>query len=239
MSSRILVPLGLLGGLLLLGVVGGCGSAPASPALANTVDADQQAAGWRALFDGETTSGWRSYGRDDVSAGWVADAGTLHGHGTGGDLITVETFESFELMIDWKISPGGNSGIFFHVDETDDPAYFSGPEFQVLDNAGYPDLPTVNQAGANYALHAPSEDATRPAGSWNQARLVVDGKQVEHWLNGVRIVEYTLHDDDWRARVAACKFSKWPAYGMAGRGHIALQDHGNDVWYRNILVREL
>ncbi len=205
----------------------------------NTLDAERLDAGWRPLFDGHSTAGWRGYGRADVPEGWTADEGALHGHGAGGDLITVDTFGSFELEIEWMIAPGGNSGIFFRVDETSDPAYFSGPEFQVLDDAGYPDIPAVNQAGANYALHAASADVTRPAGSWNQARIVVDGRRVEHWLNGERIVAYTLHDADWKARVAASKFDQWPAYGMAERGHLALQDHGADVWYRNIFVREL
>jgi hypothetical protein len=118
--------------------------------------------------------------------------------------------------------------------------YLTGPEMQVLDNGGHPDGKTPNtSAGSNFALHAPLRDVTRPVGQWNQARLVVNGSHVEHWLNGVKIVEYELWGDDWKARVAASKFKAMPRYGLARRGHIALQDHGDWVAFRNIRIRRI
>lgn len=202
--------------------------------------AAEEAEGWRLLFDG-TFTGWRGYQRDDVPAGWSAKDGVLAftpGR-DGGDLVTVDQFGDFELAFEWKIGPGGNSGVFFRLTEAERAPYWTGPEMQILDNAGHADgrVPE-SSAGANYGLHAPVRDAARPAGEWNQARIVARGPRVEHWLNGVRVVAYELWTEQWRTLVAKTKFAEWPGYGMARSGHVGLQDHGDPVWYRNVKIRE-
>ena len=183
---------------------------------------------------------WRGYKKDSVPEQWVnEDEDTIYLTGGGaGDLITREQYESFDLTMEWKISPKGNSGVMYRVSEGDGPTYFTGPEMQVLDNSvAGGDL--MHSAGADYALHAPTEDNTRPVGEWNEVRMIVDGPHVEYWLNGVQQCSYELWSEDWNARVAASKFKQWPGFGMNKRGHIALQDHGNPVWYRNIVIRPL
>ena len=208
---------------------------------ANRLTAAEEQAGWRLLFDG-TLDAWRGYRREDVPAGWSVLDGALAltPGGDGGTLITRDRFTDFELALEWKIAEGGNSGVFYRATEAERAPYWTGPELQVLDNAGHPDgRAPETSAGANYGLHAPVEDVTRPVGEWNHVRIVVRGARVEHWMNGVRIVEYRLWTDQWRAAVAATKFADWPGYGMAGTGHIGLQDHGDPVWYRNIKIREL
>lgn len=216
-------------------------SAVAGALAPNTLSDAERAAGWELLFDGRTTAGWRGYRRPDVPSGWVVEDGCLTRTGSDGDLLSVWSLTDFELRLQWKIAAGGNSGIFFHVDEdSGEYVYESGPEFQVLDNAGHADgsNPATSAASA-YGLYAPLRDVTRPVGEWNDVLLRVDGGHVEHWLNGVQVVDYQLGSPEWTALVAASKFSKWPGYGRAGSGHIALQDHGDPVWYRDIKVRRL
>ncbi len=206
----------------------------------NRLTAEEEAAGWKLLFDG-TLEGWRGYRRDDVPPGWQARDGALvfTPRGRGGTIITVDQYADFELALEWRVSEGGNSGIFYRVTEEEVQPYWTGPEMQVLDNAGHRDGSTPEtSAGSNYALHAPSEDVTRPVGEWNQVRIMVRGAQVEHWMNGVRILAYELWSDEWRALVQRSKFGEWPGYGMAPAGHIGLQDHGDPVWFRNIKIRE-
>lgn len=165
------------------------------------------------------------------------DDGILTHTKGGGDIVTDEQFKDFVLELDWKISEGGNSGIFFHVSEDHDYVWLGGPEMQVLDNVAHQDaMRPETSAGANYALHAPIKDVTKPVGEWNHVKLVVDGPHVEHWLNGTKLLEYELWSDDWKKRVAASKFNDMPDYGMNKTGHIALQDHGDIVSYRNITV---
>jgi hypothetical protein len=206
----------------------------------NTLSAQERAEGWRLLFDGRTTDGWRGFRGDAMPDGWQVVDGALTRVAAGGDIVTTEQFESFELVLDWKVSPGGNSGIFFHVTEDADHVWQTGPEYQILDDAGHRDgLTPETSAGSNYALHAPVGAAARPAGEWNTARLVVRGDHVEHWLNDVKIVSYELRSDEWKALVAASKFGDMPGYGLARRGHLALQDHGDHVAFRNIRIRVL
>ena len=209
----------------------------------NTLTEEEKADGWELLFDGEDFSHWRGFKQDSVPAGWTIDDNAIHftGEQQAGDLITDDEYESFELQLDWKIAEGGNSGIMFHVTEDNDRTYQSGPEMQVLDDAGHPDAQNGPDrlAGANYALHPPSNtEAVNPAGEWNTVRLVVDGQHVEHWMNGEKVVEYELGSDEWKELVATSKFGEMPNYGIAGAGHIALQDHGDPVWYRNIKIRQ-
>ncbi|MCB9510724.1 MAG: DUF1080 domain-containing protein [Deferribacteres bacterium] len=209
------------------------------PDNANLVaDAD----GWISLFDGKTLEGWRGYRMHKMPTGWhVTDEGELYFDGKGkGDIVTTHQFADFELALEWKISPGGNSGIFYRVSEDDTATYFTGPEMQVLDNGAHKDGKNpLTSAGSNYALHAPSRDVTRPVGEYNEARIVVQGNHVEQWLNGEKLVAYELHSPGWNELVANSKFSKMSNYGKNRTGHIALQDHGNEVWYRNIRIRLL
>jgi hypothetical protein len=205
----------------------------------NTLTAAERAAGWRLLFDGKTTAGWRGYRKTEMPAGWqITPDGALTRAASAGDIVTVDQFDSFDLMFEWKIAPGGNSGVMFHVTEDLAAPWQTGPEFQILDNSGHADgaKPETSTA-SDYALHPPTRDLSKPAGSWNQSRLLVNGKQVEHWLNGEKVVAYTLESPEWVELVAKSKFAKYPKFGRAGRGHIALQDHGDMVAYRNIKIR--
>lgn len=206
----------------------------------NTLTPEEKASGWRLLFDGRSLNGWRGFKKPDAPSGWKAVNGELTLAEKAGDIITTEQFGDFELRLEWKLAKaGGNSGIFFHVvEEGGDQAYFTGPEVQILDNAAHKDGANgLTSAGSNYALHAPVRDVTKPVGQWNEVRLVVRGPHVEQWMNGVKVVEYELWSADWEARVKASKFGKMPGYGRAKTGHIALQDHGDPVAFRNIRIK--
>lgn len=207
----------------------------------NTLSPEERSDGWRLLFDGVTTAQWRGYRAETFPDGWVIEGDALHRAAPAGDIITREQFEDFELRLEWKVDDGpGNSGIFFRVSEDHEHVWETGPEMQVLNNAVHPDgRSPETAAGSNYALHAPPRDLTRPVGEWNEVRILVQGAHVELWLNGEQAAEYELWTDDWERRVAASKFATMPRYGRNQRGHIALQDHGDPVWYRNIKVREL
>ena len=224
---------------------GGSEAAPAAGSSGNTsggLSAQETAEGWRPLLGESLDEGWRGYRMEGVPEGWSVKDGVLSftPGGEGGDIITREQFQDFELRLEWKLAEAGNSGIFFRVAETGRYTYWTGPEMQVLDNDGHRDGQSpLTSAGANYGLHAPSVDATRPVGEWNEVRIVVRGNDVEHWLNGERVVSYSLGSEEWTALVAGSKFAEWPGYGEAPMGHIGLQDHGDPVWYRNIAIREL
>lgn len=213
--------------------------------VANRLTPAEQEAGWILLFDGETLDGWRGFRMQGLPAGWRVDDGAIHltppeGEAERADLVTDETFDDFELRLEWAIGAGGNSGIFFRVSEDQDETYASGPEFQILDNAGHRDgRSPLTSAGSNFALHAPAADVTRPLGEFNEVRIVVRGDRVEHWMNGEKLLEYTLWDETWRALVAGSKFAAMPSYGLNRSGHLALQDHGDEVWFRNLEVRRL
>lgn len=215
----------------------------ADVAAPNTLTAEEQAAGWRLLFNGTDFTGWKIYNAGPVAAPWSAANGeiALTGKG-GGDIITEEEFGPFELSLEWKISPNGNSGIIYLVNEaaTLKNTYNSGPEMQVLDDAGHADgkIPS-HQAGALYDFAPPLVAAAKPVGEWNQATIRYTGASIEHWLNGQKVAETSYGDDAWKAKVAASKFKQWPLFGTFAKGHIALQDHGDPVWYRSIKIRPL
>jgi hypothetical protein len=196
---------------------------------------------WIPLLDAEA-SAWRGYLKPDLPSGWQVLGGALTRVADAGDIITRDTFENFELRLEYKVQRGGNSGIFFGVKE--DPAlryaYLSGAEFQVLDNAGHADgRNPLTSAGSNFALHAPLVNVARPAGEWNEVRLIVNKGHVEHWMNGHKVLEYDLGSTDWNSRVAASKFRDMPEYGKTRRGNIALQDHGDRVAFQRIRIRRL
>ena len=194
--------------------------------------------GWRSLLSGDVASHWRGYRQKTLPPGWAVVDGALTRTGEAGDIITREQFADFELTLEYNLAPGANSGVFFRVVEDDPVIWHEAPEIQVIDNART-DLRPEQTTGANYDLHAPSRDATKPAGQWNELRVLVKGNHVEQWVNGTKVVEYELGSSDWKRRVQASKFKEFPRFGTARRGHIGLQDHGDRVAYRNIRVRGL
>jgi hypothetical protein len=203
----------------------------------NTLTAKERADGWRLLFDGKTTGGWRGYRQQTAPDGWQAVDGALTRVAEGADLITVDQFADFELAIDWKVPPNGNSGVLYRVTEDDDVSWKTAPEYQVIDNA-YKGLKPAQFAGSNYDLHPPLRDVTKPVGSWNETRIVARGPHVEHWLNGVKIVDYELWSDDWQKRMLASKFKDLAHYAKAKKGYIGLQNHGDRVAFRSIRIRQ-
>jgi hypothetical protein len=212
----------------------------------NQLTEQQKTEGWVSLFDGSSKSGWRTY-KNLENDSWEVTEGTLHckpfkenAENKRADLVSEEQYENFELVFDWKISPQGNSGVMFHVTEEYDQPYATGPEYQILDDEGYPgDVKDVHFTGANYDMQAPNARKSNPIGAWNSSRLIVHNNHVEHWLNGSKVVEYDLQTDAWKKRVAETKWKDFPGYGSATKGHIDLQDHGNEVWFKNIYIRPL
>jgi 3-keto-disaccharide hydrolase/glycosyl hydrolase family 2 len=196
----------------------------------------------KALFDGQTTAGWRGYQQKTIPEGWQVVDGALTRVGKGGDIVSEGEYENFELTVEWKIAPGGNSGIFYRVVEQpkDTPMWEVAPEYQLIDDTGYPAvLKPTQKTAANYDLQPPGRDATKPAGSWNTTRILVNGSHVEHWLNGVLIVSYELWTPEWTRLVAASKFKDSPQYARARKGRIGIQDHGDAAAFRSIRIREL
>ena len=214
----------------------------------NALTTSDRAAGWRLLFDGQTTAGWHPFGQassivPSKANGWGVADGTLVALGRGtettADIVTNDDFASFEFAIEWKLAPQANSGIFFHVvEQGHKEIYATGPEFQLIDDDGWKGpLESWQQTGANYAMHAPLAKAAKPVGQWNQTRIVVDGARVQHWLNGVKTSDYQLWTPEWQALKAAGKWKDYPAYGAAKQGKLGLQNHGNMSWFRNIKIR--
>ncbi len=214
----------------------------------NVLDPEEKSDGWTLLFNGKNTTGWRGYNRTDMPKGWHVENGCLVTSSTGGDeltgdIITVDQYEDFELYLEWAISPGGNSGIFFHVLEGDYPAaYFTGPEYQLIDDVGFPHkLEEWQQAGANYAMHDadPVKKKLKPVGEFNSSRIRVESGHVTHWLNSEIIVEYDLWTEEWFRLSREGKWKDYPRYGLARKGHIGLQDHGSPIRFRNIKIKDL
>ena len=217
----------------------GCSSYGHAPLPAYAPAASAQG-GWTSLFDGHTTAGWRGYRMDSLPAGWQVVDGALTRVEPGDDIISGGSYANFDLTLEWKISPGGNSGIFYRASEDTDAIYWNAPEMQVLDDARHPDGHSrLTAAGSDYGLYPSPAGVVKAAGAWNAVRLVVNGNHVEHWLNGVKVVEYELGSADWVARVAASKFAPHTRYGKNTSGHIGLQDHGDWVAYRKIQIRVL
>jgi hypothetical protein len=190
--------------------------------------------GFRPLTD------WQAYGGGPLSPTWTIAGGVVNHQPGGGDIETAETFGNFELRFDWNISPGGNSGVFYLVDDTLPGAHESGLEYQILDNAGHGDGKNpLTSAASVYGLYAPASDLTRPVGEWNSGAVIVRGPHVEHWLNGTKVLQLERGSPDWSSRLAASKFAHTPGFGLNSTGHIALQDHGAAVHYRNLMIRVL
>ncbi len=192
---------------------------------------------WETLFDGTSTDAWRNYNKEQLSDGWeVRDGAIVKAKKGAGDIITKEKFGAFELELEFRISPSGNSGVMYHVVEQDGPPWYSGPEIQIQDNVAGHD---PQKCGWLYQFYSSEKDATKPAGQWNQLRIVISPEQCKHIVNGVEYFTYTIGSDDWNDKLAKSKFAKFPGFGAAGSGHICLQDHGDEVAYRNIRVRRL
>lgn len=221
-----------------LAAAGALSSAQAQDGL---LTADEKAEGFVPLFDGRTLEGWRLYRQPQRPVrGWRVVDGAITRVAADGDLVTDKAYADFELRLDWKVAPKGNSGIFYRASESEPAIYHSAPEYQVLDNLGHPDgKDAKTSASAAYGLFAPAKSVAKPAGQWNSTRIIVRGSDVEHWLNDEKVVEYTLGSPEWKALVAASKFKEWPTYGQARSGHIGLQDHGDEVAYRNIRIKVL
>ncbi len=223
-------------------VAAACGGAANTMAAqtAAPAAATEQADGWTSLFDGQTISHWRGFKQTGGSDGWAVVNAAITRVGAGTDLVSREPYTNFEFAFEWQVPPAGNSGVMFRVTEDLDRTYHTGPEYQVLDNGGHADgRSPLTSAASNYALHAPTRDATRPVGEWNDGRLVANGHHVEHWLNGEKVVEYELGSPEWVALVLASKFNEWPSYGRRPRGHLVLQNHGDAVAFRNLRIRIL
>jgi hypothetical protein len=195
---------------------------------------------WKSLFDGKTMSGWRSFEADTV-IGWHAEGGEIVKDRRARDLMTKDQYANFELEIEWKIGKAGNSGLFYRGTKEYDHVYWSAPEYQLEDDVNADDNKTpLNRTGAAYAVYPTVDGHVKPFDEWNSTRIVVNGGHVEHWLNGFKVLEYELWSADWKAHVAASKFSAWPNYGLAKKGYIAIQgDHPGTLALRNIRIREL
>ena len=208
----------------------------------NTLSENEKKEGWRLLFNGKNLDGWRTFQGKEIS-GWKVIDGVLNNSGVGsdhgGDIITREKFQNFELSLEWKIAPQSNSGIFYHVNEKIGTAiYESGPEYQLIDDKGWPDKLRDDQySGANYGMHAPKNAVVKDVNDWNQARIIVDGAHVQHYLNGVKVVDYQLWDNDWKLLKENGKWKDYPYYGMARKGQIGLQDHGGLAQFRNMKIK--
>lgn len=208
----------------------------------NSLSEKEKKEGWQLLFNGKNLSGWKTFQGKEIS-GWKVIDGVLNNSGIGsdhgGDIITKERFQNFELYLEWKIGQKSNSGIFFHVNEKIGRAiYESGPEYQLIDDKGWPArLHDDQYSGANYGMHAPRNAIVRDLSEWNQTRIIVDETHVQHYLNGAKVVDYYLWDADWTARKEKGKWKDYLYYGMAKKGHIGLQDHGGLAQFRNIKIK--
>jgi hypothetical protein len=246
--------------LLLAALLGSCSSQKASfmnttsaiTTTTNTLTENEKKEGWQLLFDGTTTNGWHTYGKkDSIGKAWKVEDGTLRFDAAskkvgqtneGGDIVTASEYGNFDLKIEWKIATGGNSGIMFYVKE--DPKYpypwHTGPEMQVLDNAAHSDAKIIkHRAGDLYDLISVSKETVKPAGEWNAVEIKAYNGQLQFYINGEEVLNTTLWDDAWRNLVAGSKFKDMPDFGTFKSGKIALQDHGDDVWFRNIKIRRL
>jgi hypothetical protein len=218
----------------------------------NLLSDEEKKEGWQLLFDGSSMKGWHEYGKTAAGSAWKAVDGNLHLDASqkadgkvigGGDIVTDVEFENFHLKLEWKIEPNGNSGIMFYVNEDTtkfEKTYMTGPEMQVLDNAGHPDAKyPKHRAGDLYDLISCSKETVKPANEWNQAEIKCENGKLDFWLNGENVVTTQLWDDNWTKMLAASKFNQWPGFGTFKKGRICLQDHDNNVWYRNIRIKKL
>ena len=227
-------------------------SNPVAKVADNTLTEAEKSAGWKLLFDGSTTNGWHRYRGEGVGSAWKVKNGSLildnsqkNANGgiiDGGDIVTDQEYEHFELSLEWKMSPCGNSGIMFYVleDEKYDAPYHTGPEMQVLDNACHPDAQIVtHRAGDLYDMISCNIETVKPAGQWNHVIVKIINGEAEFWLNGIRVVEFTMWDETWKDMIANSKFRQWEGFGKYKKGKIVLQDHTDEVAFKNLKIREI
>lgn len=215
----------------------------------NTLTKKEKKAGWALIFDGKTTNGWRGYNKPAFpEKGWTVVDGTLRclSKGGGGDIILDKKLTNFELSLSWKIATNGNSGLFIFGKEVEGkPIYFSAPEYQLLDNIGHPDAKNGKngnrKAGSLYDMIPANPQNCNPAGEWNEAKVVAKNANIEFWQNGVKVVEFRMGDDQWKAMCADSKFKNWPDFvnNPAKDGYIGLQDHGDEIWFKDIKLKVL
>ena len=193
------------------------------------------------LFDGTSLENFRGYHQEEIGAGWSIEEGLLKFDGSGGgDIITREQYDNFELTFEWMVTEGANSGVMYRVSTGDGAPYFSGAEYQILDDEKHRDGSNeLTSAGSLYAMYAPQNKSLKPVGEWNEAGIVLNGSNVEHWLNGVMVVQADLGSEDWNTRLNESKFKDWEKFARNASGHIAFQDHGDTVYYRNIVIRPI
>ncbi len=235
---RIITTISVLAGLILLS---GCAGN------FNKLTSEEIEQGWELLFDGKSLDQWRLYNSEGTGS-WGVEDGCLTADGTGSDstgyIISKKEYGSFDLKFDWKIAPEGNSGVMYHVVESDrfSTPYVTGPEYQLIDDTGWPGkLEEWQKTGADYAMYLPdtSKKKLNEPGKWNSSRIVFDNGHAEYWLNGEKITEFKAWTPEWFALKNSGKWAGAPEYGLATTGHLSLQDHGSRVWFRNMKIREL
>jgi len=212
----------------------------------NTLTAAEKKQGWELLFDGKSLKGWHMFQNKSADC-WGVKDGVLYCKGSEtdksdlrADIITDKQYAQFELSVDWKIAPQGNSGIMYHVTEDQQAAYLTGPEYQLIDDEGFPQkLEDWQKTAADYAMYTTTSRPTKAVGEWNTTRIVVNGAHREHWLNGVKVLEFEAWTDDWNKRKSTGKWKDTPSYGINKTGAICLQDHGSGVWFKNVKLRKL
>jgi hypothetical protein len=245
--SRTTLPLVAIAILAACASGGGGTSASTSTVMATAAGASanpsfrEQTTGWRMLVENGSLAQWRGYKSDTMPPGWKAEGDMLFKERPVADIMTRDQFGDFELMLEWRITQGGNAGIFYRGTEEYNRIYWSAPEYQLLDDANAPDGKNVlTQAATIYGLYPRVAGTLKPVGEWNETRILLRGAHVEHWLNGVKTAESEMWGPEWTAKVKASKFNVYPNYGMAKRGHIALQgDHAGSLHFRNIKIREI
>ena len=213
----------------------------------NKLTSEEAEQGWELLFDGKSLDQWRLYNSEGTGT-WGVEDGCLTADGTGSDstgyIISKKEYASFDLKFDWKIAPEGNSGVMYHVVESDrfNTPYLTGPEYQLIDDSGWPeDLEEWQKTGADYAMYLPdtAKKILNEPEEWNSSRILFDNGHAEYWLNGEKIIEFEAWTPEWFALKNSGKWAGAPEYGLAATGHLSLQDHGSRVWFRNMKIKEL
>ena len=207
----------------------------------NVLSQQEQDDGWRLLFNGQDLSQWRNFKQEGISDKWVIEDNAIKlGGKNGGDILTKEKYQNFDLKLDWKVSEVGNSGIFILADESGKYIYSHAPEIQILDNERHPDNKLASHlSGSLYDMIASPVASHKKAGEWNQVRVLLNDNQLTIWQNGVQTASVKIHSPQWQQLVADSKFANWPGFAAQSSGHIGLQDHGDVVWFKNIKIKEL
>ncbi len=240
--------------LLVMGIVSCANQGTAITATKNSTPSDttkkmrSENGNWTSLFDGKTLNGWHGFNKPGEIKNWTIEDGSMVCLGaaegdTGGDIVSDKEYENFELSWEWKITKGGNSGVMYHVVESPKykAPYETGPEYQLIDDIDFPGkLEDWQKTGADYAMNTTNDKKKlKPVGEWNTSKVVFNNGHVEHWLNGEKVVEFEAWNETWKKEKKEGKWKDFPDYGLAKKGRIALQDHGNKAYFKNIMIREL